>query len=280
MGRKAKVCKICGDDRYEGTNMVLCYKHDKLFKISYRKEVSLSVEELESLIPEDMICHLCGETMLMEPGRHPKTMVFSPVKYNAMICLSCNLKIFNCTVCGKEISNKSRTLSMCDKHHKLYCMINTARERNKAVPTMEQLEEMIPEDLICEVCGKTMLWYLPRTSNRRKDVISLQHWDSGRLSMICYSCNCRHANIGIPEDMFLKVIWDKENWCNKCKQVLPLNRFSPKKRGIPYCIECSRVRERQRYKERKLRIKQNDKIDNGDNSSDNIANPTAGTSCT
>lgn len=128
--------------------------------------------------------------------------------------------------------------ALCAQHNRLSQMRYTAKSYGKAVPTMEDLDKMIPAGMICPDCGKKMNW-LAKDGGYR-DVACLQHYRSGEMAIVCMTCNTRHAHY--PGDAF-RGQWRENKWCPGCKTVLPRADFwLINGRTRARCKECERVR--------------------------------------
>lgn len=124
-----------------------------------------------------------------------------------------------CPRCGEPSARKVGNHWLCATHYRFWQMTQEARRRGKTVPTYEQLQTMVPPDMACRDCGEKMHW-LGADGHQR--VVTLQHYRSGSMALVCKSCNTRHSHL--PGDLFVDLPAD--HWfCNGCKQVLPLDSF-------------------------------------------------------
>ena len=96
-----------------------------------------------------------------------------------------------------EILPIGRKPVLCDRHRRFLQMRTQAGSDGKAVPSPEWFEREAPPDMVCPPCGVQMVWH-KQTDPRR--VLTLQHDRSGRMRLICMSCNVRHASY--PGDYF------------------------------------------------------------------------------
>lgn len=94
----------------------------------------------------------------------------------------------------------------------------TAKYRGKTIPSITDLENMVPLDMKCQTCQREMNWF-------RKDgdstVITLQHDRSGIHRILCQACNVRHAFRG--GDSFYDTVYLKR--CHRCKELKPFSSF-------------------------------------------------------
>ncbi len=127
-----------------------------------------------------------------------------------------------CTICGAECCPQSMGYR-CQKHHRFQQMRKRSRESGKAVPSMEQLEAMANElvDMKCPVCKRKMAWLRP--IDQRLTTVSIQHDHSGKLRLICLSCNARHKFF--PDDSFYSEIGPDRMRCWMCREIKELQSF-------------------------------------------------------
>lgn len=136
----------------------------------------------------------------------------------------------------------------CDKHYRFNQMRCSARTYRKVVPSWECLESLFLSlvDMACPHCHRKMNW---RQHDGADTVVSLQHWNDGRISLICHSCNVRHSRVG--DEVFLKLTRDTKP-CVRCKEILPLKAFSRSgsqgyARRHNICKDCCNTRRRLIY---------------------------------
>jgi hypothetical protein len=149
------------------------------------------------------------------------------------------MKTAACSTCGSAPFKMNRTSWLCLKHWKLSAMRWRASVRRKSVPTVQQLEALIPDGMICGSCKRVMTWFKKEDS---KSVITLQHNRDGSYALICLSCNSRHQHF--PGDDFYKIPMDCKR-CPRCREARPHADF-PKSHerwmGLgPYCRKCAAV---------------------------------------
>jgi hypothetical protein len=99
-------------------------------------------------------------------------------------------------------------------------MRGTSQQRGLPTPTIAQLEAMVPDDMRCVGCGRSMVWSREECRSR---VMTLQHDRSGLFRFICQGCNTKHASM--PGDTFygLQV---GHKFCAGCNQQKPVAEFA------------------------------------------------------
>src|SRR5688572_27994857 len=129
-------------------------------------------------------------------------------------------KALGCCMCGGDAFKLNRTSWLCVRHWRLSRMRHASRSRGKSVPSMSELESLVPDGMSCPVCDRKMVWL---KNESRSLVISLQHNRNGSYLLICLSCNSRHQHFS--GDDFYKIPKDQK-WCPGCKSVKPNSDFS------------------------------------------------------
>ena len=94
-----------------------------------------------------------------------------------------------------------------------------AKYNGKTVPSIAELEAMIPKDIVCPECKRKMNWF---RKEGHSTVITLQHDRDGKHRILCQGCNVRHAFM--RRDDFYKFPKDKKR-CYVCGTVKPLTEF-------------------------------------------------------
>jgi hypothetical protein len=139
---------------------------------------------------------------------------------------------------------------LCEKHYRFAQMRASAKRNGKEVPTHEELEQMSLVGMDCPDCGVRMNW---RSINGKSTVASLQHYRSGRMAIVCLSCNTRHASM--DGDSYCDMPKDYKR-CPSCESTKHQSEFSAdngrtgliKRKSI--CKSCSNEKVTQ-WKERK-----------------------------
>lgn len=143
-----------------------------------------------------------------------------------------------CYVCGDAAIKRHNRSNMCEKHFRFYGMQRVAKTDKKYVPSLYELEKLVPKNMTCQDCGVLMHWI--DDDNRTSGAV-LQHYRDGTLAIVCLSCNTRHGQMvgdsyrDIPKDHKL---------CPTCKIIKPLSFFAFRKDGKrPYpmskCKQCN-----------------------------------------
>ncbi len=109
----------------------------------------------------------------------------------------------------------------CYKHHRFREMRGGARRHRKYIPSWETLDRMLPNDLICRICKKRMIWHA--NLGQFKDVITLQHNHDGSIALICHACNSGHGGSQLGDAYF--DVPSNEKYCPGCKKLLHKSSF-------------------------------------------------------
>jgi bacterioferritin-associated ferredoxin len=118
-----------------------------------------------------------------------------------------------CPRCTEPGFLKSGNQWLCPRHYRFTQMRVSAKGDGKTVPSHEQLAAMVPTDMRCPDCQRAMNWL---SRDGRATVLSLQHYRDGTMSLVCLSCNRRHAFA--PGDSFRTDPKDSK-WCPVCKKL-------------------------------------------------------------
>ena len=161
---------------------------------------------------------------------------------------------FPCSRCGEPASHMQGHQRLCPKHYRFGQMRASAKRRDKAVPTHVELESIVPDGMRCPDCDNIMNW-LGRDG--QTFVATLQHYRDGTVSIVCRSCNTRHAYA--PGDSFRDAPKDHK-FCPKCTTFRPFSDFAADNgRGgnlkhKSWCKDCSheahknwRIKNRDHY---------------------------------
>jgi hypothetical protein len=154
-----------------------------------------------------------------------------------------------CARCSIEAVIVQGRQYLCEKHYRFGQMRANAKRDSKVAPTHEQLELMITNQMLCPDCGVVMNW---RSKDGRSTVASLQHYRSGRMAIVCLSCNTRHASM--DGDSYCDMPKDHKQ-CPSCKTIKHQSSFAVdngrsgliKRKSI--CKKCSDIKVQQ-WKER------------------------------
>lgn len=140
----------------------------------------------------------------------------------------------------------------CVRHYRFATMRARARRDGKSVPSPAELERLLPLNMVCAPCGRTMNWL---SNDGRSTVISLQHDRDGALRLICRACNTRHAHH--PGDSFYE-LRAGERRCSSCRTVKPETDFYKATSGrwnhrMSRCKACMDEATRKRRRENRGR---------------------------
>jgi hypothetical protein len=142
-----------------------------------------------------------------------------------------------CYICGNDAIKRHNRSNMCEKHYRFWQMQRTAKSDKKYVPSIYEIENLVPKDMICQDCGKKMHWI--DNDNRPHGAI-LQHYRDGTLGIVCLSCNTKHGLM--VGDSYREIPIDHK-LCNQCKNIKPLSDFGnrgKKEKHYPksFCKKC------------------------------------------
>ena len=150
-----------------------------------------------------------------------------------------------CSRCECDATIKQGNQHLCDKHYRFGQMRASAKRNGKVVPTHEQLEELVSGGMGCPDCGVQMNW---RSKDGMSTVASLQHYRSGRIGIVCLSCNVRHD--AMEGDSYCDMPKDHKR-CPSCLETKPalefymdIGRTGPLKRKS-ICKQCSNEKTKQ-----------------------------------
>ena len=143
-----------------------------------------------------------------------------------------------CYVCGDFSIKHGTRNNLCEKHTRFKQMQKTAKADKKYVPSLYEIEKLVPKNMVCQDCGILMHWI--DNENRASGAV-LQHYRNGSLGIVCLSCNSKHGVL--PGDMYRDIPKDHK-LCISCKTTKPLTMFNLRKDGKkPYplskCKSCS-----------------------------------------
>lgn len=109
-----------------------------------------------------------------------------------------------------ECASPAVSRRLCAKHLRFHRMRMSAQTAGKKRPTFATLERLVPPGLVCPACGRRMNW-LKRDG--AASMVTLQHDRSGRLRLICFTCNVQHWRF--PGDTFYALRANPEAWANR-----------------------------------------------------------------
>ena len=143
-----------------------------------------------------------------------------------------------CYVCGDEAIQRSGKSNLCQQHARFMQMRSTAKNDSKYVPSLFELEKLVPKTMTCQDCGDKIHWV--DDENRAKGAV-LQHYRNGTLGITCLSCNTKHGLM--PGDSYCDVP-KNHKFCRSCKTIKPLSMFSLRRDSkvtypVSKCKPCS-----------------------------------------
>jgi hypothetical protein len=124
-----------------------------------------------------------------------------------------------CYICGDNAISLHGRTNLCEKHKRFLQMQRTAKYDKKYMPSLYEIEALVPKDMICQDCGIKMNWI---NSSSRSATAVLQHYRDGSLGVVCHSCNVRHGFM--PGDSY-RDIPAGHKLCGSCKTIKPLDMF-------------------------------------------------------
>ncbi len=156
--------------------------------------------------------------------------------------------------CDNEgIHIRSLRTIYCDKCYRFNCMIKIAKQYNKYVPSLIEIEALFGRlhNMQCPICDKQMIWH--SKYGKMSNVISLQHNYNGDILLICHGCNSGHGSSTLKDEYFN--LNNDERFCPDCRKILNKDSFHKSSRnkyeGI--CKVCGNIRRSiQRAKIKKI----------------------------
>lgn len=148
----------------------------------------------------------------------------------------------NCSWCSEPFHKRQGRIGLCAMHYRISNMRGRARRDGKFVPTKEQIEALVPKNMECPACHRTMTWLRVGGASQQ---ISLQHDRDGQLRLLCLGCNTRHS---VHKGDSFYDIPPGHKFCAQCGCNKPLEQFSiDRSRPIgrkAYCKPCASVRHK------------------------------------
>jgi len=147
-----------------------------------------------------------------------------------------------CKHCQEPVLDRG----LCKIHHKFFIMRKKAKENDKYVPTIKELETIFLEvDWKCKHCKKKMVLTMKEST---KMVMTLQHNYDKSLTFLCLSCNTKHSCFDSDKAFYESD--PNKKICPLCKDELPLSEYRKcinRPRGIfPYCVDCEKIKNNER----------------------------------
>lgn len=149
-----------------------------------------------------------------------------------------------CYICGSDAVNVHNRKNTCEKHRRFLQMQHTAKWDKKYSPSIYELEKLVPKDMVCQDCGKTMHWV--DDENRSLGAV-LQHYRNGTLGIVCCGCNVKHGSMS--GDSY-RDIPNGHKLCTCCKTIKPLSMFNVRRDGkVEYPMSKCKACNLQKNKE-------------------------------
>lgn len=150
-----------------------------------------------------------------------------------------------CGRCGGVGARRQGRQWLCAIHYRFGQMRSDAKRRGKAVPSCEQLSELLLslDDMQCPHCSRPMNWLRETGASTQ---VTLQHYRSGTFGLICLACNTRHGQM--EGDSFCDLPADHKR-CPGCLTLKPLSDFRTDNstrwaNKQSYCKTCANARMR------------------------------------
>ena len=153
------------------------------------------------------------------------------------------MKICSKKGCDKKgIHKRALRTIYCDKCYRFNCMLKIAKQYNKYVPSLTEIEVLFGKlhNMQCPICNKQMSWH--SKYGKMSNVISLQHNYSGNILLICQGCNSGHGNSMLKDEYFN--LNNNERFCPDCRKILNKNSFYKSSRNeyAGICKVCDNIR--------------------------------------
>lgn len=150
-------------------------------------------------------------------------------------------------ICSKKSCNelgthKNGSSQYCDKCWRFRFMRYFAKRRNKYVPSIKELDELLfklGNEMKCPNCGIKMFWLTEQAN--RSVTISLQHNNNGMIILICQGCNVAHKNSKLGDQYFN--IPKNHKYCAQCDMILnQIEFYKNRNRRDGFCALCKKCR--------------------------------------
>ena len=147
--------------------------------------------------------------------------------------------------------NRPNNLFYCNKHYRFQCMRHGAQQKGKSIPLYTELENLMPDNMICSICDQKMIWH--SKYGDKNSVISLQHNNNGTIILICMACNNGHGHSKLKDKYF--DIKKNNKFCPDCDLELNIKQFSIHHSRINniqgICKNCNKKRQKLYYEKQK-----------------------------
>lgn len=132
-------------------------------------------------------------------------------------------------------------------HYRINQMRQDTKTRLGIAHTVQELEDLVPEDMKCPACAADMIWRRSKEQKGAWNQITLQHWRDGTIGFLCLRCNVRHSSMA--EDSYREMPPDHK-FCPACQQIKHESEFGLKSsrqvlKRNSYCKPCNAIRSEQ-----------------------------------
>ena len=163
--------------------------------------------------------------------------------------IQCSRK--NCFEKAKYICGGAK---YCTKHKRFRKMVNWANIFYQPQIGIQDLDELFDKcfpdknNVGYPKCGIKLEWEFGKYNPK---IITLQHWENGKLEFLCHYCNSVH---GASNNKFILDIPKNKKWCPQCQQIKSRDQFYKNKSnsiGINCICKVCQNYNTKIYKERK-----------------------------
>jgi len=167
--------------------------------------------------------------------------------------------------CEEAAKHKAGNSVYCDKHYIQVTRARYAKTKNKYAPSIEEFdnlwENLIKNNFKCPVCDQKII-IKASIEGPRGNIISLQHWNDGRIELICHSCNVEHGNSKLGDNW--RGIPKGQKYCPQCSELKSIQDFYKNASNLTDCLDskckaCSKKCCRKYKKENKEKISNSSK---------------------
>jgi hypothetical protein len=151
-----------------------------------------------------------------------------------------------CYICGGNSIVRHGRKNTCEKHNRFLQMQRAAKSDKKYVPSIYEIEKLIPFDMKCGDCNREM-FFTAADGQSQSCCAVLQHYRDGTLAITCMSCNTKHGQM--VGDSYRDVPIGSK-LCITCKTIKPLSMFCVRRDSkVEYpmskCKQCNHAAAKQ-----------------------------------
>jgi len=151
----------------------------------------------------------------------------------------------------------SATLMYCRRCYRIMKILDYCRfsypERRTTWNEIASLWDAAEANGQCPHCSNPMILY--PENRRRSGIATIQHYDDGRLGIICFTCNLAHSKSQLRDKLF--ELPQGHKFCPDCQTTKPKSEFHITNRDlnghVTYCKPCQNARNRA-VKQRNRRV--------------------------